>query len=227
MPGLRARTPNTPKSSNLLFPGPLYPSQLCRRVCGCWPRPQGGAEYLRCPLCLFGASWTVVSRIRDVPPAPFQQLPFLLLAPPTLLLTSWSRWSSDPESHSRPLPLQSLRYSVQCIPEISPLVRNPVRRARVALVGSKKLAPWSWADGGAGAGAGDANPPPPPTPLCSARELVQGGCGVPRPTGRAEHATCGGRAVRGGRGEICGGVCGLAACVRAAVRRRGQSTVVS
>jgi hypothetical protein len=80
--GLRARTPNTPKSSNLLFPGPLYPSQLCRRVCGCWPRPQGGAEYLRCPLCLFGASWTVVSRIRDVPPAPFQQLPFLLLALP-------------------------------------------------------------------------------------------------------------------------------------------------
>jgi hypothetical protein len=40
------------------------------------------AEYLRCPLCLFGASWTVVSRIRDVPPAPFQQLPFLLLALP-------------------------------------------------------------------------------------------------------------------------------------------------
>jgi hypothetical protein len=173
------------------------------------------------PLCLFRASWTVASRIRDVPPAPFQQLPFLLLAPPTLLLTSWSRWSSDPESHSRPLPLQSLRYSVQCIPEISPLVRNPVRRARVALVGSKKLAPWSWADGGGGAGAGDANPPPTPTPLCSARELVQGGCGVPRPTGRAEHAACGGRAVRGGRGDICGGVRGLAACVRAAVRRRG------
>jgi hypothetical protein len=43
------------------------------------------------------------------PTTPFQQLPFLLLASP-ILLTSWSRWSSDPESHSRPLLPRLLRY---------------------------------------------------------------------------------------------------------------------
>ena len=47
-------------------------------------------------------------------------------------------------------------YTLQCIPEISPLVRNPVRWARVAIVGSKKLAPWSRADGGEARGSGPA-----------------------------------------------------------------------
>jgi hypothetical protein len=47
-------------------------------------------------------------------------------------------------------------YTLQCIPEISPLVRNPVRWARVAIVGSKKLAPWSRADGGEARGSGAA-----------------------------------------------------------------------
>jgi hypothetical protein len=45
--------------------------------------------------------------------------------------------------------------------------------------------------------------------------------------GRIGHAAWGVQVVRGGRGGIRGGVCGLAACVQAGVGRRGQSTVVS